>query len=89
VVFLASPDDHPRVALRRSLSIDLLAERQIGHEVVAVGGRGRLAQAFSAIALGDFTSVYLAILYGLDPTPVAAITYVKERLAMADPDAVD
>ena len=85
VVLLASPDDHPRVALRRSLSADLLAERQIGHEVVAVGGRGKLAQAFSAITLGDFTSVYLAMLYGLDPTPVAAITYVKEQLAMADP----
>ncbi len=89
VVLLASPDDHPRVALRRTLSADLLAERQIGHEVVAVGGRGRLAQAASAITLGDFTSVYLAILYGLDPTPVAAISYVKERLAMADPDSVE
>ncbi len=87
VVFLASPDDHPRVALRRSLAADLLAEQRIGHEVVAIGGHGKLAQAFSAIVLGDFTSVYLAILYGQDPTPVAAISYVKERLAMADPDA--
>jgi glucose/mannose-6-phosphate isomerase len=87
VVFLASADDHPRNALRRSLSVELLAARQIGHEVVAVGGRGRLAQAFSAIALGDFTSVYLGILYGLDPTPVEAISHVKARLAMADPDA--
>ncbi len=89
VVLLASPDDHPRVALRRSLSADLLAERQIGHEVIVVGGRGRLAQAFSAIALGDFTSVYLAMLYGIDPTPVAAISYVKERLAMADPATIE
>ncbi len=89
VVLLASPDDHPRVALRRSLSADLLAERQIGHEIVAIGGSGRLAQAASAITLGDYTSVYLAILYGLDPTPVAAISYVKERLAMADPDSVE
>ncbi|HXQ96553.1 MAG TPA: bifunctional phosphoglucose/phosphomannose isomerase [Candidatus Acidoferrales bacterium] len=85
VALLASPDDHPRVALRRSLTADLLAERQVGHEVVVVGGRGRLAQAASAIALGDFTSVYLAVLYGLDPTPVAAISYVKEHLALADP----
>ncbi|MGO9180475.1 MAG: bifunctional phosphoglucose/phosphomannose isomerase [Candidatus Limnocylindrales bacterium] len=89
VVLLASPDDHPRVVLRRSLSADLLAERQVGHEVVVVVGRGRLAQAASAIALGDFTSVYLAILYGLDPTPVAAISYVKERLALADPDMTE
>lgn len=89
VVFLASADDHPRVALRRSLSAELLAERQVAHEVIAVGGHGRLAQAFSAIALGDFTSVYLAILYGLDPTPVTAIAHMKERLAMADSDAAE
>ncbi|MGC8633080.1 MAG: bifunctional phosphoglucose/phosphomannose isomerase [Candidatus Limnocylindrales bacterium] len=87
VVFLASPDDHPRVALRRSLSADLLAEHQVGHEVVVTAGDGRLAQAFSAIVLGDYASVYLAILYGLDPAPVAAIAYVKERLAQADPDS--
>jgi glucose/mannose-6-phosphate isomerase len=89
VVLLASPDDHPRVALRRSLSTELMAERQVSHEVVAVGGQGRLAQAASAITLGDFVSAYLGILYGLDPTPVAAISYVKERLAMADPDMVE
>ena len=88
VAFLASADDHPRVALRRGLSTDLLAERQVPHEVVAIAGHARLAQAFSAVTLGDFASVYVAVLYGLDPTPVTAIAQVKDRLAMADPDAV-
>ena len=30
--------------------------------------------------LGDFTSVYLAYLNGVDPTPVANIDLLKERL---------
>jgi glucose/mannose-6-phosphate isomerase len=46
-----------------------------------VGGEGRLAEACSSIVLGDFVSAYLAMLYGLDPTPVEAIGTIKERLA--------
>jgi hypothetical protein len=30
--------------------------------------------------MGDFTSVYLAVLRGIDPTPVKTIVLLKERL---------
>src|SRR3990170_2440822 len=80
VVFLASPDDHPQNALRAAVSAELLASSQIGHQVVPVAGQGRLAQACHAIVLGDFVSAYLAVLYGLDPTPVEAIATVRARL---------
>lgn len=50
------------------------------HEVVAEGGPAyeRLA---CLVGLLDFASVYLALLYGADPTPVAAIAELKERAA--------
>jgi glucose/mannose-6-phosphate isomerase len=83
VIFLASPDDHPRNALRAAVSAELLANAQIGHQVVPVAGQGRLAQACHAIVLGDFVSAYLGVLYGLDPTPVEAIATVKVRLSAA------
>ena len=85
VVFLASEDDHERNALRRSASAGLLDAAHIDHQVVTAGGQGRLAQAVNAIVLGDFTSAYLGLLYGLDPTPVEAIAMLKERLAKAAP----
>ncbi len=81
VVFLVSPDDHPRIAQRAALSGELLDERRILHETVTATGEGRLAQAFATIVLGDFASAYLALLYGADPTSAAAIAWVKERLA--------
>ena len=59
----------------------LLGESGTPHLQVDVQGRGRLAEAFDAIVLGDLVSVYLACLYGLDPTPVMAIQALKERLA--------
>ena len=84
VVFLASASDHPRNRLRASLSAELLAASQIGHQVIPVAGDGRLSQALSAICLGDYVSTYLALLYGLDPTPVDAITHVKGRMSSPD-----
>lgn len=89
VVFLASSSDHPRNSLRASLSAELLAASQIGHQVVSLNGDGRLAQAFSGIVLGDFVSVYLGILYGFDPTPVDAIGLMKSRLSEVDEEAED
>lgn len=40
-------------------------------------GKGKLAKMFSIISLGDFTSVYLAILRGVDPVPVKTIDEIK------------
>jgi hypothetical protein len=34
----------------------------------------------STICIGDFTSVYLAILRKVDPTPVKTITLLKDRM---------
>jgi glucose/mannose-6-phosphate isomerase len=80
-VLLASGEDHMRTALRREVLATLLGESATPHLRVDVRGKGRLAEAFDAIVLGDLVSVYLACLYGLDPTPVMAIQALKERLA--------
>jgi glucose/mannose-6-phosphate isomerase len=34
----------------------------------------------SLVSFGDWVSYYLAILYGVDPSPVKVISYLKERL---------
>jgi glucose/mannose-6-phosphate isomerase len=81
VVFLAGGDDHPRNMLRAELTAEVLGSGHIAHETVGVDGGGRLGEALSAIVLGDHVSVYLAFMYGIDPTPVAAIDHIKARLA--------
>jgi glucose/mannose-6-phosphate isomerase len=43
-------------------------------------GKSNLARISSVICVGDFTSVYLAVLRGIDPTPVRTIASLKERL---------
>ena len=43
-------------------------------------GKSALAKMLSAICIGDFTSVYLAILREVDPTPVKTIALLKEKM---------
>lgn len=43
-------------------------------------GENSLAKALSTTLLGDFVSVYLALLRGVDPTPVKSIDMLKENL---------
>jgi glucose/mannose-6-phosphate isomerase len=43
-----------------------------------------LARLLSLVHLGDWTSVYLALLARIDPTPVETIDLIKTRLAGGD-----
>lgn len=43
-------------------------------------GDGVLARMLSAVCVGDFTSVYLALLRGVDPTPVNTISLLKAKV---------
>jgi glucose/mannose-6-phosphate isomerase len=43
-------------------------------------GTSDLSRMLSVICIGDFVSVYLAILRGVDPTPVKNISTLKQRL---------
>jgi glucose/mannose-6-phosphate isomerase len=81
MVFLASSLDHPRNRVRADVSGELLDEVHLDHRTIQFERGGRYAQALRAIVLGDFVSVYLAAIYGVDPTPVSAIDRVKGRLA--------
>jgi glucose/mannose-6-phosphate isomerase len=43
-------------------------------------GKSQLAKMLSTICIGDFTSVYLALLRKADPTPVKTVSLLKERI---------
>lgn len=82
VIFLQSSDlVHRRVHLRYAFTQQLL--REAGVEVLTAEARGRsaLAQILSLVLFGDYVSTYLALLYGVDPTPTAVINQLKAWLA--------
>lgn len=81
VIMLRDKDMHPRVAKRMDITEDILKKE--GVEIFEIWSRGEslLSRIFSLIYIGDFISYYLAILYGIDPTPVDRVTYLKDQLA--------
>jgi glucose/mannose-6-phosphate isomerase len=83
VVSLEAPADHERVAVRQKVTRDLLQKSGVQVEVVRAQGQSALAQMLWTIHLGDFASYYLAALNKVDPTPVALIAYLKQKLAEA------
>ncbi|MEZ5124667.1 MAG: bifunctional phosphoglucose/phosphomannose isomerase [Thermoleophilia bacterium] len=86
-VFLNDGELDRRLLLRAELTAAVLAEREVGVEHVWAHGATRLARLFSLVQLGDYVSYYLALLYGVDPTPVAAIQDFKAKLMTAGLDA--
>ena len=81
VVFLRDRGEHPRVQTRMKITKSIVSE--FTNRVVEVYSEGTslLARSFSLICLGDWTSYYLALLNGIDPTPVHIIDYLKWELA--------
>ena len=47
---------------------------------VQAGGESRLERVLSLVFLGDLVSVYLAVVAGVDPTPVEPIERLKAGL---------
>jgi len=78
-VILIRDRDEP-VEMRRRIEVTKLLALKGVKKVLEVyaSGEGRLARMFSVLHVGDFASVYLAILYGKDPTPVRTIGAIKE-----------
>ena len=81
VVMLRDEADHPRVAKRMELTRRLGLDRARSVREVRSRGKGTLARLMSSMAVGDFASVYLAVLRGIDPTPVRVIERLKKELA--------
>ena len=81
VVLLRSPLFNERVKLRYEVTCELLERAGVEYEYVDSEGKSPLAQMMSLILMGDLTSYYMAILYGIDPSPVEVINYLKDKLA--------
>lgn len=74
---------HRRVATRMDVTGDILNNEGISICEIWPHGENLLSRILSLIYIGDFISFYLAILYGIDPTPVDRVTYLKKKLAEA------
>ena len=80
LVVLRHRHEHPRLDERIRVTYDVIAGAGLEHREVRVDGLSRLETLFALILWGDFTATYLGLLRGFDPSPIPALTNLKERL---------
>jgi glucose/mannose-6-phosphate isomerase len=81
VIVLRDRSEHPRIAKRIGITLELMRDDWVQTREVWSEGQSLLTRIFSLIYLGDFVSIYLAVLYGEDPTPVRRIDELKKKLS--------
>lgn len=80
VIEIQSNLEHPRVQKRFEVTAKLLSGRRAAPIVIAPKGDTLVKQLLWGVTLGDFTSIYLAILNNINPTPVDLVEKFKVEL---------
>lgn len=82
VIFdLTSSFESPRVLKRMEISDRLLSGMRPRANTIKIEGESPIAQCLWGCILADFVSIYVAILNGVDPTPVELMEKLKAELA--------
>ena len=83
VLFLRAASYHPRNQLRTELTKKAFMLEGLNTDFIDAQGDTRLAHLWTALHFGDYTAYYLAMAYGVDPTPVEAIESFKQEMREA------
>ncbi|MEF3691874.1 MAG: bifunctional phosphoglucose/phosphomannose isomerase [Candidatus Moraniibacteriota bacterium] len=79
-VMLWDKNDHPQNIKRFEVMKRLMEKRGMQVEMIEIVGDSVFEKVFSILCLGDWSSYYLALEYGIDPTPVDMVEEFKELI---------
>ena len=80
-IFLRAPSDHPRNRKRLDLTKQAYMLEGLNTDFLDARGDSPLAHMWTTILFGDYMSYYLAMAYGVDPTPIPALVNFKQAMA--------
>jgi glucose/mannose-6-phosphate isomerase len=83
IILIRDPEEPPEIRLRIDITTSLAFQRAKKVLEIEAEGERKLAKMFSVMCVGDFASVYSAILRGKDPTPVKIIDRIKKKMVKA------
>lgn len=87
VLFLKASGLHPRNLRRTEITREILMVEGFNTDEIEGLGDGRLAQQWTCLHYGDHVAFFLAMAYGIDPTPVRAIEGLKMRFEEDERDS--
>ena len=80
IILIRDVDEPVEIESRIEITKQIMERAGLIMVDLEVQGTSPLAKMLSTILVGDFTSVYLSVLRGVDPTPVKTITVLKNTL---------
>lgn len=83
VLFLRDRGESESLRRRVEATAEILAPYARGVTFLWTRGESLMARLVSLVALADFTTYYLALFNGVDPTPVERISELKAKLALS------
>jgi glucose/mannose-6-phosphate isomerase len=79
-LFLRAPSDHPRNRKRLDLTKEAFMLEGLNTDFLDARGDSPLGHMWNMILFGDYMAYYLAMGYGVDPTPIQALVDFKEAM---------
>ena len=79
-LFLRAPSDHRKNRKRLDLTKQAFMLEGLNTDFLDARGESALAQMWMMILFGDYMAYYLAMAYGVNPTPVDAIENFKKAM---------
>ena len=80
-IFLDDTDLHPRIAQRIAVTRSIIEDQAETTIVVPARTGTSVERLLSLSLLGDLASIYLAVLRGVDPSPISGIDQLKSALS--------
>ena len=69
------------MSARYEVTRELMGNQVVDNQTIEGYGASALSQILTASLIGDYTSYYLALLQGIDPSPIPPIDFIKDRLS--------
>jgi|GEM_PF-109216 len=80
-IMFRDKNDHPQNVKRLEITVKLFKEYGIDSVIIDLPEGDAIYRIFATLQIGNFTSYYLALAYGIDPTPVEMVEKLKKMLA--------
>ncbi|MCL5784222.1 MAG: bifunctional phosphoglucose/phosphomannose isomerase [Patescibacteria group bacterium] len=81
MLFIASDMYSDKLKKRLELTKDVVNKNNVNYEEYVAEGSSKLSQMLNVLSFGGFLTLYLAFLYGEDPSLIPWVDYFKEQLA--------
>lgn len=81
ILLLRSSADSGRHRVRWEVTKELLDRAGVRHHTLEFSGSSVLSEVLQMTLFTDYVSFYVALLNGADPSPVASIDFLKQRLS--------